>query len=170
VAVLLAACFPIEGLAWPLRYWKIVRSPIFSVEGSMTNLRGLAYWLPASAWFEAVGAAALIVLLWRVCRGPSDLGMAGAATAACGLMLGHHGYGGDCTLLLPLAVLTLVRPGPLWMRGWAALLLTPVFIWLLLSPHPVWGQSLVVGFVFAALLVEARRASGARAGVAPVTR
>lgn len=53
----------------------------------------------------------------------------------------------------------MARPGPLWVRGWAALSLTPVVIWLLASSRPWWGQMLVVGFVFAALLVEERRTS-----------
>ena len=91
--------------------------------------------------------------------------MAGAATVACGLMWGHHGYGYDCILLMPLAVLMLEKPGPLWMRIWAALTLTPVVIWLLSSSQRwtiIWGQVLVVGFVFAAMAVEERRVSAAR--------
>lgn len=166
VAVLLAACFPIEGPAWPLQYWNILRAPVFSVDARMPNLHGIAYRLPSSAVIEAVTAAALIILLWRVCRGTGEVGTAGAATAACGLLLGHHGYGYDCTLLMPLAVLMLWKPGPLWVRGWAALLLTPLVIWLLISSHPVWGQALVVGFVFAALMVQARRVSKAHTDTA----
>ena len=163
VAVLLAACFPIEGLAWPVRYWKTLSLPVYWVNSRMPNLHGIASWLPASAAIEAVAAAALLALLWRVCRGTGELGMAGAATAACGMMAGHHAYGYDCILLLPLAVIMLGSPGPLWLRGWAALLLTPVFIWLLLSSQPWWGQLLMVGFVFAALVVEARRVPAASA-------
>ncbi len=164
-AALLAACFPIEGLAWPLRYWQVLSKPIFSVaDGRMPNLRGIAYWLPASAAIEAVCAATLIILLWRVCRGTGEIGMAGAAAAACGLLLGHHGYANDCVLLMPLAVLILQKPGPLWLRGWSALLLTPVVAGLLTSSKPVWGQALAVGFVFAALMVEARRVSRPQTG------
>ncbi len=163
VAVLLAACFPIEGLAWPLRYWETVRRPIFSVaDGRMPNLRGIACRLPGSTAIEVVAAAALILLLWRLCRHTGELGVAGAAAAACGLLLGHHGYANDCALLMPLAVVMLSKPGPLWIRGWAALLLTPVVTWLLISSQPVWGQALAVGFVFAALLVEDRKASRTR--------
>lgn len=162
LAALLAACFPIEGLAWPLQYWKIVSYAPFSVDGRMTNLRGIAYWLPASSVIEAAGGVVLLVLLWRVCRGTAELGMVGAAAVACGLMWGHHGYGYDCLLLMPLAVLILEKPGPLWMRAWAALTLTPLVIYLLVTSQPWWGQMLVVGFVFAAMAVEARRASTAR--------
>jgi len=53
----------------------------------------------------------------------------------------------------------LCRPGPLWLRAWAVLLLTPAFIWVLFSSQPAWAQTLAVCFVFAALLVELRRAS-----------
>ena len=167
VAALLAACFPIEGLAWPLRYWEVVRRPIFSVaDGRMPNLRGVAYWLPASGALETAAAAGLLFLLWRICRGTGEIGVAGAATAACGLLLGHHAYANDCALLIPLAVVMASKPGPVWMRAWAVLLLTPVVTWLLISAHPAWGQALAVGFVFAALLAEARRASPAGA-IAP---
>ena len=55
-------------------------------------------------------AAALIILLWRMCRETSEIGIAGAATAACGLLLGH-GYANDCVLLMPLAVGVLQKPG-----------------------------------------------------------
>jgi hypothetical protein len=167
VAVLLAVCFPIEGLAWPQRYWAIVRNPLFSpADVRMPNLRGMAYWLPATPVVEAIAAAVLVVLLWRVCRGTNELGMAGAATAACGLLLGHHAYGADATLLIPLAVLMLWKPWALWMRVWAALLLTPVFIWLLFSSYSGWAQALAVCFVFAALILETRRASAAQTGAA----
>ena len=128
----------------------------------MPNLRGIACRLPGSTAIEVVAAAALILLLWRLCRHTGELGVAGAAAAACGLLLGHHGYANDCALLMPLAVVMLSKPGPLWIRGWAALLLTPVVTWLLISSQPVWGQALAVGFVFAALLVEDRKASSTR--------
>ena len=163
VAALLAACFPIEGLAWPIRYWSFLRLPKFWVDHRMPNLRGLASWVRASDAVELAAAAALLFLFWRVCRGTREIGIAGAATAACGLVAGHHAYGYDCTLMVPLAVLMLARPGPLWVRGWAALSLTPVVIWLLVSSQPVWAQALVVGFVFAAFIVEARRSSVAAA-------
>jgi hypothetical protein len=167
LAVLLAACFPVEGMAWPMRYWATVRNPNFSVAFCrMPNLRGVASWLPHAAVIELVAAAALLVLLWRVCRGTRELAMAGAATAACGLLAGHHAYGADATLLLPLAVLMLGKPGPLWIRGWAALLLTPAFIWVLFSSQPAWAQTLAVGFVFAALLLEVRRTSTPAASAA----
>jgi hypothetical protein len=160
VAALLAACFPIEGLAWPRRYWEVLRKPIFSVaDGRMPNLRGIGFRLPGSTIIEVAGAAVLVFLLWRVCRNTNEIGMAGAAAAACGLLLGHHGYANDCVLLMPLAVLMLQKPGPVWLRGWAALLLTPLVTALLTSSIPVAGQVLAVGFVFAALVVEQLRIS-----------
>jgi hypothetical protein len=155
--VLVAACFPIEGLSWPRHYLAVIGSPDFSIAfGRMPNLHGLAWWLPASGLVEAAGAVALAFVLWRFCAHTTSVGIAGAATAAAGLLLGHHGYFNDCVLLIPLAVAVVLRrtAAPRWLRFAAALVLTPVVPMFLSSPHPLPGQLLVVGFVFSALLLE----------------
>jgi Glycosyltransferase family 87 len=156
VAALVAACFPIEGLRWPRQYIALVRQPGFSVaDGRMPNLRGLAWWLPGAAIIELAGATLLVLLLWRFCRRTPSLGKAGAAAAACGLLLGHHGYLNDCALLIPLAAIA-VRdtPKPLWFRGWALASLTPIVALLLTSTASLAGQALCVALVFAALLLK----------------
>ena len=167
-AALLAACFLLEGPAWPLRYLEASRQPSFSPAAyRMPNLNGIAYWFPWSAAIEIVLTIAVICLLWTVCRHAPDLGFAGAAVAGAGLILAHHCYANDCALLIPLLAFTILRPGiPRWMKMSAVLLFSPAPVFLLTSSRPFAGQVLVVGFVVAALAVsvrrEARRASGPR--------
>ena len=94
-----------------------------------------------------------MLFLWWFCRHISDLGTAGAAAAACGLLLAHHAYANDCVLLIPLLLLTIQRAeAPAWLKLWAALLLAPAPVALLASPGPLPGQLLVVGFVAAGLV------------------
>jgi len=68
-AILLGACFWIEGLAWPLRYWEAINHPDFSPAAPrMANLRALAWWLPWPGVVEAVLAILVAYLLWSFCR------------------------------------------------------------------------------------------------------
>ena len=123
----------------------------------MPNLNGLAYWFPWPLAIEVVLSIALVCLLWLVCRHTPDLGLAGAAAAAAGLLLAHHCYSNDCTLLIPLVVFTLQRPQiPSWLKVGGMLLFTPVSTVLLATPKALVAQVLVCGFVVAALILEAR--------------
>jgi len=155
-AALIASCFLIEGPGWPLQYSKILEMPLFSpAPERMPSLYGIASWLPWPAAAEIAGAVAIVLLLWAACRNGADLGMSGAAAAACGLLLGHHVYAGDCALLIPLAVLTIQRPfAPPWLKVWAALLLSFAPVLLLVWRQPLLGQVLIAAFVVAAIVVE----------------
>jgi hypothetical protein len=151
---LIASCFLIEGPSWPLQYAKYSQMPKFSpAPWRMPNLHGLAWWLPWPTAFEIVFVVAIVWLLWMACRGRTDVGTAGAAAAACGLLLGYHGYAYDCVFLIPLSVLTIQRPGaPSWLKAWAVVLLSPVPVLLLTSEKPLLGQILVVAFIVTAIL------------------
>jgi hypothetical protein len=95
----------------------------------------------------------MVLLLWAACRGGADVGMSGAAAAACGLLLGHHAYAGDCALLIPLSVLTIQRPGvPLWLKVWAILLLPSAPVLLLVSQRPLLGQMAIAAFIVTAIV------------------
>jgi hypothetical protein len=155
-AVLLGACFWIEGPAWPLRYRDAVMHPQFSPAISrMANLRGIAWWLPWPGAVETVLAIAAVCLFWWFCRRTPHLGLAGAGAAAVGMLLGRHGQAGDFALLIPLLVFTLQRPAvPAWLKYWAVVLVTPVPTLLVVTSKPFFGQIAVVGFVVAALLNE----------------
>ena len=166
---LTASGFLIEGRGWPREFSKVfLQMREFSpAPERMPNLHGIASWLPWPAATEIVAAVAIVWLLWAVCRGGTDLGTAGAAAAACGLLVGHHGYAYDCLLLLPLAVLTMQRPGvPIWLKAWAVLLLSPVPVLLLVSQRPLPGQILIVAFTVTAILYGKAKPLSRAAGMA----
>jgi hypothetical protein len=151
-SALIASCFVIEGPGWVLEYAKLSRFHL-NAAARMPNLYGLASWFPWAAAMELVAAVGVVWLLWAACRGGTDLGTAGAAAAACGLLLGHHAFAADCLLLIPLSVLTIQRPGvPLWLKLWAAAMLSPATVFLLVSQRPYLGQILVVAFTVTAIL------------------
>ena len=156
VLALIASCFLIEGPGWLLEYAKASQMPGFSpAPERMPNLHGITSWLPWPEATEIAAAVVIVLLLWTACRAQEGWGMAGAAAAACGLLLGHHAYAGDCTLLIPLSVLTIQRQGvPPWLRVWAILMLTPIPVLLIVSQKPFMGQMLVVTFVVAAITWE----------------
>jgi hypothetical protein len=96
-----------------------------------------------------------MALLFVVCRRTADLGLAGAAAAAVGLILAHHCYANDIALLTPLLVLTMQRPAnPRWLKAAAVLIFTPAPTLLITTQRPYLGQVLVAGFVIAALLMQ----------------
>ncbi len=152
--VLLASCFLIEGPRWPLLYLQMSHMAGFSPAAfKMANLLGVAYWFPWTAAVDAALSGALALLLWVASRGNNDLGAAGAAVAAGGLLLSPHSYANDLVLLIPLAVLTIQHPAlPSWLKGWAVLLLSPAPVLLLVSQRPWLGQVLIVGFVVTAII------------------
>jgi hypothetical protein len=155
-AILLGACFWIEGPAWPRRYLHALANPTFSdAIPRMADLRGIAWWLPWPSAVETVLAIAVAVLFWWFCRRTPDPGLAGAGAAAVGMLLGRHGQASDFALLIPLLVFTVQRPGtPAWLKVWAVLLLTPVPTLLVVTNKPFLGQIPMVAFVIAALLRE----------------
>jgi hypothetical protein len=151
-AALLAACFAIEGPGWPHAYLRFAARPDFSPGArDMPNLNGLTSWLPGAPWPEISVAVVCILLLWFVSRRASPV-FAGAATMACGLLLSHHAYIGDCLLLGPLAVVVFQsRAFPLWLRAWAVYMVTPVLMFAVASVRPYIGQTALVGFVLSAM-------------------
>jgi len=171
VSALIACCFLIEGPGWLAQYAKMAHMAGFSpAPERMPTLYGIAYWLPWPAAAEIAGAVVIVLLLWMACRGGADLGMAGAAAAACGLLLGHHAYAGDCALLIPLSVLTIQRPGvPLWVKVWAVLLLPSAPVLLLVTQKPFLGQIAIAAFVVTAVLFGKTSSAGKPGNVPSVT-
>ncbi len=173
-SVLLAASFAIEGPHWPHQYLEILRLPSLSPEPTcMPSLHGLSAWLPWGGAVEAVLAAGAVLLLWAALRKSASLGMAGALTAATGVLLGRHVYAGDCVLLVPLSVLILQRESnPTWLKLWAGLALSPIPFLLLMFGQPYQGQAIIVGFVIAALIGirESTKSVGPPAAVASATQ
>jgi Glycosyltransferase family 87 len=167
VGALLAASFVIEGADWPRAYMRMLRLPELSPGVPyMANLNALVCWLPGVQWLElAAGSVCFIVLLWLVSKRAAPPGFAGAATAACGFVLGLHGYVGDCALLAPLAVLVLQSSlFPLFLRCWAVFIVTPVLMFAVVSQTPYVGQIGVVGFVLISMGVVIMRGREEGAG------
>ena len=153
-AALIALSFLIEGPGWLREYVKMSHLPEFSPAAArMPTLYGLASWLPGTEVIEIAAAVGLVLLLWTACREGTDLGTAGAAAAACGILLAHHSYAGDCGLLIPLAVLTIQRQGmPPWLNIGALLVLLPIPVLLLVTNKSFLAQILIAGFVVAAMV------------------
>jgi hypothetical protein len=151
---LIACCFAIEGPEWPLQYLKVSQMPAFSpAPERMPNLHGIASWLPWATATQIVLAIGIVWLLWVACRSGTDLGTAGAAAVACGLLLAPHAYSGDIALLIPLSVLTIQRQGvPAWLKIWAVAMLSPAPVLLMLSSRPFLGQLSIVAFTVTATL------------------
>jgi Glycosyltransferase family 87 len=159
---LVGASFAVEGRSWPREYLRTVTNPDFSPAiRTMPNLHGLAAWSPGGVSILEFGAVtAVALLLWFACRRISSVGVAGAAAAACGLILGHHGYPQDVVLLIPLAVLTIgSAKSALWLRSWGAFVLTPICPMLLMMDRPFLGQVLLIGFVVLAVMGAVRSTS-----------
>ncbi|HWC97767.1 MAG TPA: glycosyltransferase 87 family protein [Candidatus Sulfopaludibacter sp.] len=155
-AAWLAASFAIEGPSWPRLYLAAITDARFSpAPERMPNLRGIASWLPAPRLAEALLAAVVVVLVFLICRKCSNVGEAGAIATAAGLILAHHGYANDCTLLVPLVALIIARQNwPFWIKFWALVQLTPIPTLLIATPRPLIGQFLIVGLVVAAMARE----------------
>ena len=125
------------------------RTPLGRVRGLGAAKHGVSHFITQ----RVTGSALIVLLLWAACQSSTDLGMAGAAAAACGLLLGHHAYAGDCALLIPLSVMTLQRQSaPPWLKAWAVLLLSPAPTLLLVSQKPLLGQVLIAAFVITAVI------------------
>jgi hypothetical protein len=165
-ALLLAACFAIEGPGWPAQYMEGFRMPVFSPAAyRMLNLHGIAYWTPWPAVVEVALGLVVIALLWVVCRRNSP-GMAGAAAAAAGLLVSGHAYANDCALLIPLLAFTLQRHTvPPWLKMWALVVASPlpILVLVLVLNKPYLGQFPIVGFAVAALIWESLPRSAASA-------
>jgi hypothetical protein len=152
-AVLLGACFLVEGPRWTSEFMAVFREPMLSpVADRMPNLRGIAYWTPQPVWTQAALMILFAILLLLAARKVEEIGTLAALGAACGLLLGPQGYGNNCVLLLPLAGLYIAdKAAPQWLRIWSLLIITPVPLLLLASDKPLAGQLLIAGFVAAGL-------------------
>ena len=154
VLILVGVCYLIEGPQWVSQYLKMSRTPAFSPPDEvMPTLSALTARLPWPATMEIAGAMGILLLLWTVCRERVDPGLAGAAAAACGLLVGHHALFADTALLIPLAVITLQKQNvPAWLKGCSVVMLSPgPFLLAAVWQQPLVWQVTIAPFVIAAV-------------------
>ena len=98
---LLGACFAIAGSGWPPAYLAILKDPIIGPGPLvMPNLHGLSAAFGNSLAVEIVAAVLVTgVFLVVVHRSGFILGWAAAVVAS--LLVSHHAYLQDCSILIP---------------------------------------------------------------------
>jgi hypothetical protein len=104
LGALAAISFLVQGLTWPLDYWRILHAPGMNPSGFLCiSLRGLAGDNPAMLAVTCVLTLALFS--WIAAREPSYEVLFGFAVLA-GLLLSYHAYAHDALLLMiPMAIL-----------------------------------------------------------------
>ena len=107
LAVLIAWSFAVGGRSFPVEYWHMVSNPVASPGPAvMPNLHGIAFRFPAPAAIEVVLAILVLVAAASVARSSIEISL--AAGLLSGILVSHHCYSADCTVLIP-ALLTLCR-------------------------------------------------------------
>jgi hypothetical protein len=114
------------GWTFPLDYVTALRGPNANASpGVMPNLNGLRTILNAPLWAELVSGLAVALAVWLVVRNSGALESV-AATTAGGLLLSHHAYTQDCSILIPGLLGLLVAGNGKVSRTLAFVLLSPV--------------------------------------------
>lgn len=159
-AILVAACFAVEGRTWPHLYRAVIERPGFSPSTNlMPDIYGLVARFPHALLLEILLSGAVASLLWFACR-RTTVSVGGALAAAAGLLFAHHAYDYDCVLLLPLCVIVAQNYRlPQSMQLSAVFLLSPFFNILVWSYSGL-AQLLVCSFVAFAIVIQARSYCG----------
>jgi hypothetical protein len=123
--VALALSVAAAGWAFPAAYLAALNGPkVNPSPGVMPNLNGLRAVLDAPLWTEVAGALAVMLAVWFTVRS-SGVIQSFAGTTAGGLLLSHHAYVQDCSVLIPAMLGVLVAGSGRFTRTIAFLLLSP---------------------------------------------
>ncbi len=135
-ALWIAVSFAVAGPRWPMELLSAVRDVrVHPKPDEMPNLHGLLWGLPFSTGLEVVLGAVVGALAWHVARRTSfHWGLAVALFG--GLLVSHHAYLGDCSILLPAILIVRSQSNYSFMRRLSLFLLTPPFGVALVSPRP----------------------------------
>jgi hypothetical protein len=101
------------GWSFPVAYLNALRGPNANLsQSTMPNLNGLLTTLHAPPWAEFVGAFVVVLAAWFIARRSGTL-HAVAGTTAGSLLVSHHAYVQDCSILIPgiLGLLVVSRSG-----------------------------------------------------------
>ena len=136
VALLLVS-FATAGWSWPVDYVRLILSPFDGPTTSiMPTLRAVFVGSQHAFLWEILASATVTATVWLVMRrsGPEQ-GL--AAALAGGLLVGHHAYVADCTVLIPALLIVMSSTGLPWLRWNALFLLTPAATLLMFLGSPV---------------------------------
>ncbi len=140
-AALAAVSFAVAGPRWPVAYAASLMDPrINPGESFMPTLRGLVVGWPGAMAWEIVLGLAVAAAVWGVAR-RGDFAAGMGAVLVGGLLVAHHAYMADLTLLIPALLGAKLRP-----RWLAVALLAPVW-YLVAMAIPPHNAGLPVGMV-----------------------
>jgi hypothetical protein len=113
------------GWGFPVAYLNALRGPNANLsQSTMPNLNGLLTTLDAPPWTELVGAFVVMLAAWFLARRSGTL-HAIAGTTAGSLLVSHHAYVQDCSILIPGMLGLLVAGCSEYTRLTAFILLAP---------------------------------------------
>ncbi len=99
-AALLGLSIFLQGPSFPFRYFQLLpQSRVNPSAGFMPNLHGL---LP-DVWMEIAAGVVVVILCW-IASSHSNVRCACAAIAIGGLLLSHHSYTHDASVVLPAGI------------------------------------------------------------------
>ncbi len=101
---LIAISFMAQGRNWPMNFYHLFTMAVVNPHVDfMPNLHNLCEHIPFSGWWQALLTLVVIAASWFAVRRSSFLRGLGIVLCA-GLLIGHHAYLADCSLLLPVAL------------------------------------------------------------------
>ncbi len=145
-ALLIAACFAVQGPHWFAQFLGAIGDPSINPDPSMFfNLRGLAR---GNTIFEILLAIPVVAAAVYVTR-RAELVTGLAMVLAAGLLIGHQQTVSDTVLLIPVALTLAVDPRLRYAKVLAVFLVTPVAYFLMMTPG-VWQipRLLLLALVF----------------------
>jgi hypothetical protein len=161
VVCIIAVSFAVAGADWPVHHLSLLLSSRVNPKvHTMPNLRGLTANLGQGGWLEiALAGAVLAAVTFIAAR--LEFKTAFAAALLGGILVGHHAYSSDLSLLIPALFVLTERFAEPVLRYAAVVLFSPHWFLLRLPGSP--GPLTVGLFVFASLgilgylVIQARR-------------
>jgi len=131
-AGLTAISFAAAGADWPRRYFEILsRGNISPEEQIMPNLHAMLLGVPHNRLIEPLLGVVAAVIVWLIAR-RTDFAFGLAAVLIGGLLVSHHAYPQDCTLLIPALLILMSRSGNWQLNYLCIALFTPwPYLWLI---------------------------------------
>lgn len=147
---LIAISFAAQGWNWPINFYRLFTQAVVNPHIEfMPNLHNLCHLLPFSAIWQGILTVAVIAACWLAVRRSSFVRGLGIVLCA-GLLIGHHGYLADCSLLLPVALgARSLSAWPL-LRTTSDIFLKPFLYIFLFLPAPIFPILLLAYFAMLA--------------------